>query len=180
MLIININTRSFFNVISTTFHILLQVLHILIAAALLGGITHHQRRLHKRVFTLSRVFDDTIYHDAHAAVMALDAEGIRGLTRRLQVEMARHFGISMRDGDVVVDTPPRDKDTLEDVEVVYPAMAGGRRRDLTQVSGLVRGIAGDFLRVVKKTRVFVAPHCAQPMRARQAETEALILEAIAS
>jgi uncharacterized protein len=150
-----------------------------IASALLGGITHHNRRLHKRVFTLSRIFDDAMYADAYQTVMALGATGIQDLTARLRAEMASHFGLHMKDGDVVVDTPPRDKDTLEDVEVVFPAMAQGRRAPLTQVSGLVQGIATDFLRVVKKTRVFVAPPFAGPLRARQAETEALILRVIA-
>jgi ribonuclease R len=82
------------------------------------------------------------------------------------------------DGDVVVDTPPRDKDSLEDIEVVYPRLAGFRRRRLTEVSGVVRGIERDFLRVVKKTRVFVAPHCAELLRARQSETEDLLVEAM--
>lgn len=148
------------------------------ASSLLSGITHHQRRLHKRVFTLSRIFDDPVYNDAHSQVMALDSDGIRALTSRIQSELAAHFALQMQDGDVVLDTPPRDKDTLEDVEVVFPAIAQGRRLPLTQVSGLVRGIARDFLRVVKKTRVFVAPQHAAALRDRQDETEQVILRAI--
>ena len=150
-----------------------------IASALLTGITHHNRRLHKRVFTLSRIFDDDAYAAAHNRVMSLDSAGIQDLTARLQGAFTRQFGVAMRDGDVVLDTPPRDKDSLEDVEVVFPALAHGRRLPLTQVSGLVRGIAQDFLRVVKKTRVFVAPQFAAALRGRQAQTEALILDVIA-
>ncbi len=148
------------------------------ASSLLSGITHHRRRLHKRVFTLSRIFDDAVYTDAHDTVMALDAGGIRDLTGRLRAEMASHFGLELQDGDVVLDTPPRDKDTLEDIEVVFPALAQDRRVALTQVSGLVQGIATDFLRVVKKTRVFVTPPFAPVLRSRQRETEALILRVI--
>jgi HD superfamily phosphohydrolase len=150
-----------------------------VAQRLLRGMTGQRRRLHKRVLTLSRLFEDEAqYAHCWKRLMALDSDGLRQMNEAMREGLRRRFGLDLAPGDLIIDTPPRDKDRLEDVEVAFPALAGHRRRRLTQISGVVQAISRDFLRVVKKIRVFVAPEHAQTLRQRQALTEETLLEAI--
>jgi HD superfamily phosphohydrolase len=152
-----------------------------VAARLLGGITAQRRVLYKRVLTVSRLFEDEPEDTgAWARLMALDSHGLRATTATMRASLADALGLRLGPGELILDTPPRDKDRLEDVEVVFPALAGHRRRRLTEVSGVVQAISQDFLRVVKKIRVFVSPEWAAPLRAHQPRVEAALLAAIPS
>jgi hypothetical protein len=71
-------------------------------------------------------------------------------------------------GELLVDTPPRDKDRIETVQVVYEREGRRVALPLEQVSKVVQGIATDFIKVVKKIRVFVSPAVRDAMRERHA------------
>jgi hypothetical protein len=100
---------------------------------------------------------------------------------RLHLQLQRTLGgLVEREVDaweVLVDTPPRDKDRVEAVDIVWSH--GGRRRavPLEQVSRVVQGIGSDFVKVVKKIRVFVAPGLREELGAlgrRDAASDALL------
>jgi hypothetical protein len=126
-------------------------------AALLGAMTGGRRRFYKRLLALNRTFDDINHHDAYERVYHLD----RGARARLEGVLAdvigRRLGRHVPPSSVFIDTPPRDKDRTEVVSVVHED--GGRRTELplSSLSRVVQGIATDFVKVVKKIRVFVAP-----------------------
>ncbi len=148
------------------------------ARRILGGMTGHRRALYKRVVTLSRLFDEPRTTAAYEHLMGLDSAGLRQVTEALRRAVREDLGIDIPEGGLVIDTPPRDKDHFEDVEVAFPALAGHRRRRLTDISAVVRAISGDFLKVVKKVRVFVAPEFAEGLRSRQDRLEEIFLGAI--
>ena len=80
---------------------------------------------------------------------------------------------------LILDTPPRDKDTLEDIELVYPDARGERHYALHQLSRVVAGVQNDFVHVVKKIRLFAEPRLASQL-AELPGFEELILEEILS
>lgn len=148
------------------------------AHALLSGLTRQRRGLYKRVLTLSGLFREPRTDQAYAHLKTMDNASLRQLVEATRQAIADDLGVHIAPGELILDTPPRDKDHLEDVEVVFPALAGHRVRRLTDISGVVKALSADFLRVVKKTRLFVAPQHAQALRARQAELEPLFLSLI--
>ncbi len=128
------------------------------ARRLLEAMTGGRRRFFKRVVTLARGVDDVRIQTAYERVYHLRPAELLELRRRIAATLSREVGgAEIALSDVIVDTPPRDKDRVETVEVVYDH--GGRRRGypLEQLSRVVQGISTDFVKVVKKIRVFVAP-----------------------
>lgn len=124
---------------------------------LLGSITHGRRSLYKRVLTLSRVYEDVRSRSAYERIYLLDAANRELLTRTLAAVLARFAGASVSSSELIIDTPPRDKDRIETVEVVYQVDGRARSYPLEDISKVVQGIATDFVKVVKKIRVFVHP-----------------------
>ena len=124
---------------------------------LLGAVTSGRRRFFKRLLALSRVFDDIRHHNAYERIYHLGRPELALLREEIASMLGQKLNLRVTIDDVIIDTPPRDKDRLETVDVVYNE--GGKRvaRDLSSMSKVVQGIATDFIKVVKKIRIFVAP-----------------------
>ncbi|MEO1268125.1 MAG: HD domain-containing protein [Myxococcota bacterium] len=145
------------------------------AYTLLGGLTDHRRGLYKRILTLNRIVGEEDLARAYEILLQMNAGELRQTRRAMREALNRRFDLVLGPGDLIIDTPPRDKDRLEDIEVVHP---GGRHRRLQQISAVVRGIAGDFISCVKKTRVFVAPAFAPRLQPHLHHVEETLLEVI--
>jgi len=144
--------------------------------SLLKAITGGQRSLYKRVLTLSRVWEDDRIQTAYDRIYLLDREQVLVLTRHLRETLARFLGRELRPEEVIVDTPPRDKDRIETVDVIFDRERRVSYR-LDEVSRVVQGIGTDFVKVVKKIRIFVPPNIRDSLRSlgqMDAASEALL------
>ena len=85
----------------------------------------------------------------------------------------------LRDGDVILDIPPRDKDRLPRVDVRYGQAPGGAvHAPLADTSRIVSGIGEDFLAAVKKIRLFVHPDHAERLSTDRPRVAAMIDEVL--
>ncbi len=135
---------------------------------LLSAMTGGRRHFFKRVLALSRVFDDIRQHHAYERIYHLDAKELGQLQAAIAATIGDLIGSDVEAADVIIDTPPRDKDRIETVQVVYPRSGHRVGWELPEVSKVVQGIAHDFIKVVKKIRIFVAPHVRQQILERDA------------
>lgn len=124
---------------------------------LLSSFTGGQRRFYKRILALNRVFDDIRHHNAYERIYHLDRAGLTSLRGEIAEVLSARIGRVVEIDDIIIDTPPRDKDSIETVEVVHGSGAHRTGMPLERVSKVVQGIAADFVKVVKKIRIFVAP-----------------------
>jgi len=124
---------------------------------MLSAMMDGRRSFYKRVLTLSRAVDDVSHQTAYERIYALDRADTERLREVLCGRLARALDITVGLSEVIIDTPPRDKDRVETVEVVYRSAGRVRGVPLEQVSKVVQGIGTDFVKVVKKIRVFVSP-----------------------
>jgi len=136
---------------------------------LTAGLTHNRRRLYKRIATFSRVYSEARKQDAYARIYQMEAAQIYALTDRIRVRLSARIGRPLHPADILIDTPPRDKDRMDTIEIVYPDASGRRHYPLHELSRVVAGIQDDFMMVVKKIRVFVEPGVAADL-ARSAPT----------
>lgn len=148
------------------------------AQALLQGIIPHQRQLYKRVMTLSRAYLEAEKQRAYEIIYTLNSQGIATLTARLHERVGAHLQLQLPQASLIIDTPPRDKDKLETVELLYPHAQGQRYYPLHQLSRIVAGIQDDFTTIVKKIRIFAAPSLAQRIAPDQPKLQEIILDEI--
>lgn len=146
-------------------------------AYLTRGLIDHQRRLFKRILTLSRVWAEPAKQQAYEKIYQMRAAQLYDLADRLRARLSALVGRSLHPADVIIDTPPRDKDKLETIEVVYPGASGRQHYPLHELSRVVAGVQDDFISVVKKIRIFVEPSLARDL-ADQTDVEELILDEI--
>ncbi len=151
------------------------------AAHLLSGMAVGTRRLHKRLVTWSRVYDEPAAQRAYERLYALDEEGADDLLKRLR-RLLSGFGTTVGPHDLILDIPPRDKDRLPDLQIHRRNALGGSGSftRLSDCSHIVRAIGADFVNVVKKIRLFVSPALAASLAPRRAEVEASITELVLS
>ena len=90
------------------------------------------------------------------------------------------LGHELGPATLLIDVPPRDKDTLEPFPILFDAPVGRQQYKLGEFSSIVRGIGQDMTRVVKKIRIYCAPATVAELRGRGAELETLLLEQITS
>lgn len=128
-----------------------------LAKKLLRAMSGGRRHFYKRVVTMSRAVDEQRIQIAYERIYHLTPAELDGLRLRIAATLARELGEPVDVDDVIIDTPPRDKDRIETVEVVYSHGSSRKGVPLEQISKVVQGIATDFIKVVKKIRVFVAP-----------------------
>ena len=149
------------------------------AQTLLAGLTGDRRRLYKRLVTWSRADDQEEDAEIYDRLYGLDDDATEALLARLRDRLSR-FGRPLPVAALILDIPPRDKDTLPDVDVHYPRAHGGRGayRSLVKSSRIVRGIGKDFISVVKKARLFVHPDYAADLAARQPAVTDIVLEEV--
>lgn len=131
---------------------------------LTAGLTHNRRHLYKRIATFSRVYAEERKQKAYARIYEMDAPALYALNDRIRVRLSSRVGRQLHPADIIIDTPPRDKDKLETIEVVYPGASGRQHYPLHELSRIVAGIQDDFMMVVKKIRVFVEPSVAADLK----------------
>ncbi len=146
---------------------------------LTAGMTGNRRRLYKRVATFSRVYSEERKQKAYERIYNMDAPALYSLIDRLRARLSSLVERSLHPADIIIDTPPRDKDKLETIEVVYPGASGQQYYQLHELSRVVAGIQDDFIMVVKKIRVFVEPQLARELAAHE-DVEELLLQEILS
>ncbi|MFW5966434.1 MAG: HD domain-containing protein [Persicimonas sp.] len=143
------------------------------------GLLGNQRRLYKRVATFSRVYSEERKRRAYERIYEMQAPDLYALIDRMRARLSSLVGRSLHPADVIIDTPPRDKDELETVQIVYPEASGKRYYPLHELSRVVAGIQDDFVMVVKKIRIFVEPRLAAELAEIQSEeVDELLLEEI--
>lgn len=144
---------------------------------LLSGMTNWRRNLYKRVLTLSRVYLEEDKQRAYDMIYQMNTSELYGLNDRLRVTLGIALGVPLHPAALILDTPPRDKDKLDHIELVYPDARGQRHYSLHQLSRVVAGVQNDFVHVVKKIRLFAEPRLALMLKALP-NSEELILEEI--
>ena len=142
---------------------------------LLSSITGGRRRFYKRILALNRVFDDLRHHNAYERIYHLDRPSLNGLRAEIAETLSSKLGRPVELDDIIIDTPPRDKDSIETVEVVHGTGANRSGMPLEQLSKVVQGIATDFIKVVKKIRIFVAPDVRDAIQEQGAREEVVRL-----
>lgn len=140
---------------------------------LLSSMTGGRRRFYKRLLALNRVFDDIRHHNAYERIYHLDPAELDQLRHQIAAELARLTRTLVTSDDVIIDTPPRDKDRIETVKVVHRHGSRPTELPLEQLSKVVQGIATDFVKVVKKIRVFVSPELRDAIDAADARDAAI-------
>jgi HD superfamily phosphohydrolase len=149
-----------------------------LSTRLLAGLSPNARGLYKRVITLNRQREGTERVRAYDALYRLERAELEGLQERLGRLLSGLAAMPVAAGDVLVDTPPRDKDRFDSVLVIGHEGAGTEEAPLEDLSTVVRGIARDFVTVVKRIRVFVRPELRARLSDRRAAVEAALMEEI--
>lgn len=147
---------------------------------LLDGMVNHKRALFKRVLTLSRVYTEPHKCQAYDIVYAMSAEEIYALVDRLRVTLGKAINMPLHPASLIIDTPPRDKDRLETIDVVYPHTSGIQTYPLHELSRIVAGVQKDFMTVVKKIRIFAEPTLARALSEHPGIQDVLLDEILAS
>ena len=148
------------------------------AYRLLEGLSSNTRGLYKRLLTLSRQRDRTRHHAAYDRIYGMDSESLRELSSRLRKRISRRTGRPVHPSELLIDTPPRDKDKPDTVDVIFSTARGEEALPLHSVSRVVAGIADDFTQVVKKIRVFTHPAVRARLDGCLAELEGELLDEI--
>jgi len=138
------------------------------------------RRLHKRIATYSRAYAEPEKQAAYERLYGMDGNAIDSAIDRIGEALSRLTGKTVLPGDVLIDTPPRDKDHPETVDVRFDGVRGQSTYRLHEHSRIVAGVHQDFVQVVKKIRVFVSEQLAHDVRRQQFAAEEAILDAVLS
>ncbi|MGM0576807.1 MAG: HD domain-containing protein [Myxococcota bacterium] len=150
-----------------------------VAARILGCITRDRRAPYKRLITWSRVYDDPDKREAYERLYAMERSDADTLVERLRHVLGRE-GRPLPEGALILDVPPRDKDHLPDVAVHHPRAGAGQGAwtTLARSSRIVAGIGEDFVKVVKKIRLFAHPHHAPRLEQDPAALERRVHEVV--
>lgn len=144
---------------------------------LLAGLLPGQRKLFKRVATYSRAYVEPEKQKAYERIYEMKRADLFDLTSRLTARLGSVLGQPLHPASLIIDIPPRDKDKLETIDVVYPDVSGQRFYALHDLSRVVAGIQGDFISVVKKIRIFARPELASRLR-QVDDLEAVLLSEV--
>ncbi len=147
---------------------------------LIDNLVGNRRRLYKRVATFSRVYTEESKRAAYDRIYNMQASEVYNLADRLRIRLSDAVGRTLHPADLIIDTPPRDKDKMETVDVMYPGATGQRQYPLHELSRIVAGVQDDFIMVVKKIRLFASPDLAAQLDACKLDVEDIILSEILS
>lgn len=136
------------------------------ASELLKPLVSFRRNPYKRVLTLSRVYDDPQAQDAYERIYHLNGSEKSELRIHLRATLSQWLGARIGQHELLVDIPPRDKDQLEVPDVVSTVDGQRVAASLAASSKVVQGIANDFIKVVKRIRVFVHPRVREMIQTR--------------
>lgn len=144
---------------------------------LIQSLTGNQRALYKRVATFSRVYQEPAKRKAYERIYTMEASELYDLIDRLRARFSAMVGWPLHPADIIIDTPPRDKDKLETIGVIYPNASGQKEYPLHELSRVVAGVQDDFMMVVKKIRIFAHAKVAAAL-ANEAQLERTILSEV--
>jgi uncharacterized protein len=132
-----------------------------VAARTLHCLTGDRRRPYRRLMTWSMAYQDDMSRETYTRLHSLSSSQSAALVSTLRERLGTPSR-PLRDGDVILDIPPRDKDRLPEVTVFHPhGRGGGCYTSLAESSRTVSGMGEDFLAAVKKIRLFVHPEHAE-------------------
>lgn len=130
------------------------------ARYLIQSLTGNQRQLFKRIATFSRVYQEASKQRAYEKIYKMSSSETYDLVDRLRGKISAMVGWPLHPADLIIDTPPRDKDKLETVAIMYPDASGQKEYPLHELSRVIAGVQDDFMMVVKKIRIFAHPRVA--------------------
>lgn len=145
---------------------------------LIDNLIGNRRRLYKRVATFSRVYTEEVKRAAYDRIYEMQAHQVYDLADRLRIRLSDVAGRTLHPADLIIDTPPRDKDKMETVDVMYPNATGQKQYPLHELSRIVAGVQDDFIMVVKKIRLFASPRLAAELAQSTIDVEDIILSEI--
>lgn len=144
---------------------------------LIAGLLNDRRLLYKRIATFSRVYAETDKQKAYELIYNMQANALYDLTARITARLSSMVNRTLHPADIIIDIPPRDKDRLESIEIVFSNAPGRRHYHLHELSRIVAGIQNDFIAVVKKIRIFAHPQLAAALHGRH-ELETVLMKEI--
>ncbi len=144
---------------------------------LIAGLLDDQRYLYKRIATFSRVYAELDKQKAYERIYTMPANALYDLTARITARLSSMVSRTLHPADIIIDIPPRDKDRLESIEIVFSNAPGQRHYHLHELSRIVAGIQDDFIAVVKKIRIFAHPRLAAALQ-KHADLESVLLTEI--
>ena len=147
-------------------------------ARLLAGLTGDTRELHKRVLTLSPAYHEEAKKSAYERLLHASECELDSVRHQLERRLESFLGHELGPATLLIDVPPRDKDTLDPFPIQFDAPMGQTQYKLGEFSSIVRGIGADMTRVVKKIRIYCAPATVAELRGREAELETVLLEQV--
>ena len=147
---------------------------------LLAGLQPGKRQLYKRIATYSRAYVETEKKEAYNRIYHMDRASLSDLTARLTARLGNAIHQPLHPAALIIDIPPRDKDKLETIDVVYPGVSGQRFYPLHELSHIIAGIQDDFISVVKKIRIFAHPKAAARLRELDDLESILLAEILAT
>lgn len=147
---------------------------------LLEGLQPGRRQLYKRIATYSRAYVELEKKRAYNRIYHMDRPALADLTSRLNARLSSAIGKPIHPASLIIDIPPRDKDELETIDVVYRGVSGQNYYPLHELSRIIAGIQDDFIEVVKKIRIFAHPDVAAELRGVDGLESMLLSEILAS
>ncbi len=148
------------------------------ARYLIEALSGNRRQLYKRIATFSRVYQETTKQRAYERIYSMSSSEVYDLVDRLRARISGMVGWPLHPADIIIDTPPRDKDKLETVGIVYPDASGKKEYPLHELSRVIAGVQDDFMMVVKKIRIFAHPRVAGALVGEEKLEKAILSEVL--
>jgi HD superfamily phosphohydrolase len=122
------------------------------------GLFGARRSLFKRIAQ----FDNLSDPELHRTLAKRPYEEIVAIARELSREIQPSVDLPIRENDLLIDTPPKALEVQFDLQV---RLRDGSFRPLSELSPVVQSLATrQFDELVKRVRVFVAPHLREAFR----------------
>ena len=136
------------------------------------------RQIFKRIVTYSRSYSEDWKKSAYEVLYQADATTLVRIREKCAHALSDVLGCTVHLDDLLIDTPPRDKDHHESISIQFENVVGRTSYPLHELSQIVSGVHDDFVAVVKKIRIFVAPDVASKVRKAQHRAEIELAQAI--
>jgi HD superfamily phosphohydrolase len=122
------------------------------------GLFGARRSLFKRIAQ----FDNLSDPELHRTLAKRPYQEIVAIARELSREIQPSVDLPIRENDLLIDTPPKALEVQFDLQV---RLRDGSFRPLSELSPVVQSLATrQFDELVKRVRVFVAPHLREAFR----------------